>query len=102
MQAMFARGCVCVCECVRSKGVPVGAGRMCRGHQQQRLGEDVRVSRSVCAGQRCLVCVWRMGAPCRMCWGVVVLCVTVCACFGVTSCFCVWGGVSVLQGCGSV
>lgn len=53
---MFARGCVC--ESVwRSKDVPVGAGRMCRGHRQQRLGEGVRVSRSVYAGQCCLTCV---------------------------------------------
>lgn len=40
--------------------------------------------------------------PPPVCVGVVVLRVTVCACFRVTSCFsvCVW--VSVLQGCGSV
>lgn len=43
----------------------------------------------VCRSALSYVCVWRMSASTCVCWGggVVVLCVTVCACFRVTRCF---------------
>lgn len=86
---------VVVCECSSiwgGEGVPVGVGRMWRGHHQQCLGEGMRVCLQVCPCRSTLSCVrLEDGCPHLCVLKSVVLCVTVCACFRVASCFCVWG-----------
>lgn len=51
-------------------------------------GLSVQVSAVLCARLE-------GGIPTCVCWRVAVLCVTVCACFRVTSCFCVCVGVCI-------
>lgn len=94
-----------VCECSGiwgGEGVPVGVGRMCRGHHQQCLGEGMRVCLQVCPLQvNAILCVFGGWVP-------PLVCVEECG--AVYHCLCLLQscqlflrvGVSVLQGCGNV
>lgn len=87
--------CSLVAVCVRagvwrSEGVPVGAGRMCRGHQRQRLAEGLRVSPGLSVRVSAVLCAFgRRVPPLARVGG------SGSACFGVTSCFCMCVGVCI-------
>ena len=94
---MFARGCVCVRVYGGARVSPWGQGGCAENTTSSarvRVGVCLRLAVSGAA----LPCVGlEDGCPHSCVSGVVALRVTVCACFGVTSCFSVCVGVCVAE-----
>lgn len=95
MRAVFARGCVCVRVCGGARVSPWGQGGWTEATPSSAWVR-VGVCLQLCVSGAALSCVClEDGCPHSCVLGVVVLRVTACACFGVTSCFSVCGGVCV-------